>query len=386
MGDTVSPAFLGFLSVMGSLLLSACQSLHSKWGFGNEGWEKIETPRELGALAHAYCAAVAGEFWVWGGLRDDSEDIWNTTVGLYSQDKWEILDLKDGPSARLDAALLATEQKIFVVAGRDREGKSLADAYHFSLASRRWQRIDTEGLPPRRRPSLTQIGRQLVLYGGRVDGKAETELYLLSLDTLRWSVLPLQKALPSRVAHAAIGIEGQLMIWGGMEGQERRGDGFLVQLSSGKVEKIPETNALTARARLGAFVQGEELLLWGGASIDQSAGSGAVYRTKSRQWQPLAGSPPSDLNGLQHAVSIGLPGVGFLQFGGRWIDDRYPQKVYLYDGQNWSESSYPQNPPGRIGHCLLWQKPDRVLLFGGLGPDEGWGHLRGLWRLQLQAL
>lgn len=379
-------AFLCLFPVSCFLLLSACQSPASKWGLRAEGWERIETPPDLGALAHAYCAAVEGVFWVWGGLRDDSEDIWNTTLGLYSDDKWEILDLKDGPPARLDAALLATDQKIFVVAGRDQEGKSLSDAYHFKLDSRRWQKIETEGLPPRRRPSLTQIGRQLVLYGGRVDGKMETGLSLLSLDTLRWSVLPLQKAIPSRVAHAAVGINGQLLIWGGLEGQEKRGDGYLIDLSSGKVEKIPETNVLSARTRLGAFVQGEEVIIWGGASIDQSESQGAIFHTKSRQWRALASSPPSDLTGLHYTANVGLSGSGFLQFGGRWIDDRYPQKVYLHDGSSWSESSYPQNPPGRIGHCLLWQEPDRVLLFGGLGPDEGWGHLRGLWRLQLQAL
>ncbi len=359
-------------------------------------WQMSRLPPELGPLAHASCYANDQRLIVWGGTRDDQDEIWNNRLGIYEKGKWTVFDESAGPRPRVEASATGFNDQFFIVGGVSPQGEVLSDSFMFQVDRHRWQGLGSPlDKAPRRRASLIGHEKRVWLYGGR-QGNREEALNGIDLSNLTWFQLPLKRTIPSRMGHSALAIEGKLMIWGGWEPLDSAGrskklksDGYWIDLSTGEVKEIPAppVEVLSPRANMHTHEFAGEVYIWGGASEDKRANRGAVYRISDQSWTPLPPIPDARFEDLSHPQMTWIEGQGFLLSGGRFADGSFNQVVYLLSSEHkqWQALPWLEFPLGRIAHCFVFQAPDRVHVVGGLGEDRG-GHLvqfDEIWTLSL---
>jgi hypothetical protein len=369
------------------LSLDACQTIPQKRG---PTWTFIPFPSDRGSLAHSQCGVIDGKLVAFGGVDDTKASPLNNQLLFFDPEasRWQFVQDETSPSARNYAAFSVFQDAVLVLGGETAQQNASADA-HIYRANGHWEalpQIDT--LIPRKQATLTQLGSELVLFGGQGPATV-TNWAHYDMKNKTWHVELSKPEMEARVSHIAVGLsESSVLVWGGFIGQERRGDGFILDIKSHEVIRIPPGPYLAARANARAVRLGDEVLIWGGASSDGNSNSGAGFHLTSRQWQSLPSIPDARFNRLKGSEIAPLGNKGFLLFGGRFGSEEFNDQLWFFDAalRKWSIIRTDETPEGRLAHCFVRLSPQRFAVFGGIGHDRDSRHLRqfnGVWILDL---
>lgn len=369
------------------LCLCACQTIPQK---RNPTWTFIPFPSDRGSLAHSQCGVIDGKLVAFGGVDDAKATPLNNQLLLFDPEtsRWQFIQDETSPSARNYAAFSVFQDAVLVFGGETAQQNASADAYIYRTNGH-WEalpQIDT--LIPRKQATLTQLGSELVLFGGQGPATVTNWAYY-DMKSKAWQVELSKPEMEARVSHIAVGLsESSLLVWGGFIGQERRGDGFILDIESHEVLSIPPGPYLAARANARAVRLENEVLIWGGASSDGNSNSGAAFHITHRQWQSLPPIPDARFNRLKGSEIAPWRHNGFLLFGGRFGSEEFNDQLWFFDAtlRKWSIILTDETPEGRIAHCFVRLNPQRFAVFGGIGHDRDSNHLRqfsGVWILDL---
>lgn len=203
-------------------------------------WKRQEVSGDIPPIAHTYNTAhtlLGGRWSMWcGGYYGMA---YNTAYAL-DVDKWEWHKLRNSavedPCPRYFAASFEHCGALFSWGGRNTEHSYCADLWRLDPSRKlenvvRCEEIKASGdLPPAKfAATLTNCeGRFAVLFGGGVwvrggQFKADSEVFVLNLDTFAWSHLDISGSVPTpRCQHAAVNLGGHLVvILGGYDGVKR---------------------------------------------------------------------------------------------------------------------------------------------------------------------
>ncbi len=146
---------------------------HANGGRTNTGWRyhmrshswRAMSQKNAPAPRAGACGLWAnGKLWIFGGLEDGG-----VVTKLYAYDPhtdtWQDFADAPGMSGRSNHACAASDNELFVVAGRGAKNHYLADAYAFDLSSNQWRRLP-DITPPRMLHSLIAIDGRLFIWGG----------------------------------------------------------------------------------------------------------------------------------------------------------------------------------------------------------------------------
>lgn len=369
------------------LLLSGCQTVENSWNKG-PSWTFIPTPQDVGSLAHSHCGGSGGLFLAFGGIKEGEESPFNASMVVYDslQNLWLKADDKDAPSPRNFASFALMDQKVYVFGGETAERKARADAYVYDPSAGSWSSLPVPAeLVPRKQATLTRVGSELVIFGGKGTGSI-TNWARYRPGAARWQMHAYPEGKAARVGHIALGLdESRIFIFGGFEGDDRRGDGFIFDLKTQTVKTVP---ALTPRSNAKALLLGDYVLIWGGAGMGGPVTEGALFNLITLQWTPLPSIPDARFQKLQGAEVIAQDKGSFLLYGGRFGADTFNDQLWSFDIERsqWSLLRTNEGPSGRIAHCFVNLEPRKYAVFGGIGYKNGTQSLMqfdGLWILDL---
>jgi N-acetylneuraminic acid mutarotase len=375
-----------------SILLS-CQTL-ARVKEERAGWTFEPAPVEIGSLAHSLCGSDDERLIAFGGIDATKGSPFNSQLVIYDskQKAWLILAEQMAPSPRAFAAFTVFNRSVFILGGETAQSHANSDAFSYDLVHGKWQKLPTaEGLLARKQATLTRVGNHLIVFGGKgLDEPHNWARY--DLPNKHWHVHPSQPATRSRVGHIALGLgASQLLVWGGFVGQERQGDGFILDVMTHELSLIPSTPLLSARANARAVQIDDQVYIWGGQAQDGNSNSGASFNLTNRQWQSLPAIPDERFQNLKGAEIAAWDERGFLLFGGRFGTEAFNDQVWLYaaEKKQWTPIHLDGAPPGRMAHCFVPLTPTRLVVFGGIGYENGTSNLTqfdGIWTLDLPSI
>eukprot|EP00747_Dinoflagellata_sp_TGD_P017733 gnl/TRDRNA2_/TRDRNA2_126017_c0_seq2.p1 gnl/TRDRNA2_/TRDRNA2_126017_c0~~gnl/TRDRNA2_/TRDRNA2_126017_c0_seq2.p1 ORF type:complete len:427 (+),score=42.15 gnl/TRDRNA2_/TRDRNA2_126017_c0_seq2:59-1339(+) len=218
------------------------------WDTNESAWTSLSSMAAQPPLYSAQAIGIGGKLYFHG---HEVEHVLKTVVRVYDPvvDSWSALP---PPSeryrlgARGRAALVATEDKLFMiggVGGEARDWDSLASGEVFDLRTGTWASLPAMNVA-RCDFALVELNRRIYASGGATAGDewaALTSAEVYDLSTHAWSSLPPMSV--GRRSHAAAAIDDKLYVWGGCCYDEELSDGKM--LESGEVYD-PVTNSWTS--------------------------------------------------------------------------------------------------------------------------------------------
>ncbi|CAO3674013.1 unnamed protein product [Rhizopus stolonifer] len=144
------------------------------------------------------------------------------------------------PSPRRAHTTCLWNQKIIVIGGGD-GARALADVYALDISnpeSLQWTEIETQGVSPIARGYHTSnlIKNKLVVYGGSDGHECFSDIFILDLQTYRWTQIELNQPIP-RLAHTTTQVGSYLFVTGGYNGREYVNELLLLNLVTMSWEK-----------------------------------------------------------------------------------------------------------------------------------------------------
>lgn len=331
--------------------------------------EEIVVPRDATPVSYAHCYATPEAFYTVGGIRV-KDDLTASAAKGFSFDlkhnAWKPWLEKDEFN---DFGFITTAKiggDIYVL-NSDRM-KPLANelrVYHSDTDL--WEKLSvSDRIKARTGPSLTAVGEELVLFGGKTtDHNNNWGIY--NTKTRQWRVFANYDGEIS--SHIALTLRSKVLIWGGFEKGKRSKNGFILDPSNGDVKALANMPFLDERANAKVVTTDEKLWIIGGMSDQGPKTDGAYYDDVFKNWKPIPSLPHPDRKDFEITL---IPDRGILLWGGRNSQGAYVQTAYLLDLDTllWSEVVLPNAPSPRIAHCL-GTMGERVYIYGGIAAQPG---------------
>ena len=245
----------------------------------------------------------------------------------------------------------------------------LLQAEFFSARADSWQqRSPVPG--PRAAHSAIWTGREMIVWGGGVDGSFLNTgaRYTPSTDT--WRTTSPYGAPAPRWFHAAVWTGSEMIVWGGranFSGDNNFNDGARYNPTTDGWTSVNTQGAPTARSQCVAVWTGEEMILWGGETEGGlPLSDGAAYNPATDEWRPI-----SNGSGLAPRMepTVVWTGSEMIVFGG--VDATQPGWLSFGDGarynpftDSWTPLPAAGAPRSRTGHTAVWTG-ERMIVWGG---------------------
>jgi hypothetical protein len=257
---------------------------------------------------------IAEGSFVWGG-RD--------TMGTFSSGKrfdpygnawYDIATTGSPPSARYQHAGVYAQGELVVWGGRDASGNYLGSGAIYHPGALSWRTMTSVNKPDgRARPTLTNVGTKVLLFGGGHSTDAYSDAYYFDWDAAtqpygEWSEVTAASGLGGRELHTATRITDGVLIWGGERTFEIISDVWTTQWhQSGAVlstvndtwSSVSTTGAPSHRSRHVAATVDGGVAIWGGETTGGGAAAdGAIYDPDNDTWtaMPSTGAPAGRRN------------------------------------------------------------------------------------------
>jgi len=217
--------------------------------------------------------------------------------------------------------------------------------------------------------SAVWTGREMIVWGGGVDGNFLNTgaRYTPSTDT--WQTTSPYDAPSPRWFHAAVWTGSEMIIWGGRANffpHDHASDGARYNPTTDSWTPMSTEGAPTPRSQFAAVWTGAELIVWGGETEGGvELNDGARYNPETDTWTPI-----SDASGLEPRMEpTGIwTGEEMIVFGGMKFTDG---QLSLGNGARYNPVSdtwrpLPSDgaPRSRTGHTAVWTG-ERMIVWGG---------------------
>lgn len=302
---------------------------------------------------------------------------------------WQQLSLDGSPTPRSDHTWTvdADGSAAWLFGGTSAEGP-LDELWRFDLATDAWQRVETTGDRPSARFGHVAAwvdGIGLVIWSGQAGADFFDDLWAFDPDSERWSRLPDGGAPPAARygSCAAIGPDGRLWISHGFTDSGRFDDTRAYDFAAGLWAEVMPTGERPIKRCLHdcLWTPDGRFLLYAGQTDGQPAlGDLWSFDPSSSVWT-RQDRPTLEARQLYALATLGS--TAFV-FGGADNERRPLDSLVVLDLDSaaWTEVQPDgELPTGRSGATLVADAGrDRLLLFGGIGPDDPLGDL---WQLDL---
>jgi len=205
-----------------------------------------------------------------------------------------------GPHKAHTATLV--DHKIFIFGGG--EGTNYyGHLYVLDTINLHWTKPECTGKPPvpRKAHSSVSIGKRIYYFGGGDGNKALNETYILDTEKYYWELLKTEGQLPGpRGYHTTnlFGNNGKIYLYGGSDGQECLNDIYVLDINTSKWTKKTISNPLPCWSH-SATVVGSWLFVFGGNDAKNNLNDLKILDLDSKTdtlkwiWKPCTGTPPS---------------------------------------------------------------------------------------------
>jgi hypothetical protein len=347
----------------------------------------------------ASCLDSGRWLYVFGGRGQDQEhnDLW-------ALDKVEAMEARhvSGGSGRQPRSRSGVDGGDHGSLGLEVAGSSAAHAADAGGGGgggqERWRYIETVNAapPPRQSPTLTAVGSQLLMFGGRQgDVHFLNDTWLFDPAAASWrcvresDTLPMLPGLawvhyqnpprPSpRWAHSAVAFDRAVLLFGGSAPGMCFNDLHFFDSTTLQWREHVVTDGPKPAARSGhcACAVGDRMFVFGGNTTQCSFNDLWTFSTSRAVWTHVrAGGAP--LGRVGHTLT--LLGSRLLLLGGRdYSTNRFDPCLHAFDvrkeawshvplrmAQSGDEVAEDQLTPVRTGHCATVHA-GRLLIFGGL--------------------
>lgn len=224
----------------------------------------------------------------------------------------------DGPSPREGHSGTMTEDGMIVFGGYSGRGGYTNDLYMLSLDDMKWKKLDPTGsVPsPREGHAATSFMDKLVVFGGRTDrGKtALNDVYVLDTKSMSWSQANMAGSPPNPRQDASAIRHGsnKILVVGGCNLGERTcyNDAFQIDLANKRWEQIDvKSNEFAPRADHTMTIVRNRVFLIGGCFLDHNCfGGDEVLELESGDEWRCGGNNCTDNGVCRHDICMCLPG------------------------------------------------------------------------------
>lgn len=278
-------------------------------------WRDIRGYR-IGGVGGAIAVWTGREMIVWGGSPGQNESPPNTGAAYDPHsDSWRSIPaapLAGGDRSRYTGFWTGSELWIWGI--DDSRSNARAQAAAYDPKANRWHGIDPGPLGVRHGVIGVYTGKEILLWGGRVDIGGTTR-YLtdgaaFNLDSGKWRRIP-SSPIEGRALPAGAWTGHRFIVWGGnrLMGSlsHFRRDGASFDPSSNEWERLPDA-PIAPRWSAAVATTGTAMIVWGGlgppkpGDEDESPRKdGGVYDTTSRSWRLLPVAPLAPRSAVQSA-------------------------------------------------------------------------------------
>eukprot|EP00743_Colponemidia_sp_Colp-15_P003784 GILK01004081.1.p1 GENE.GILK01004081.1~~GILK01004081.1.p1 ORF type:complete len:816 (-),score=109.19 GILK01004081.1:45-2492(-) len=238
-------------------------------------WERVETTGEIYSPRTGHAVVVHGnDFYLFGGTDGTARQ---NDLHKFSPDTrvWHKIETNgEPPAARSGAKAVAFADALYIFGGyTKKDGEYFNDVFKFSIGTRTWSPVATQGEAPSPRTDHSCIvqNRSMLVFGGYDGRNRFNDLRELRLDTNRWTQINGRGHTPnSRFGHTCVLYESCLFIFGGWDGHDTLADLYEFSPSNTMWFCLPNRGSVPApRYRHSAVVSGHSMFVFGGVDKSQ---------------------------------------------------------------------------------------------------------------------
>lgn len=229
---------------------------------------------------------------------------------------------------------------------------------------------------PGGKPTAPGSGQTTTTTTAPAAGGGSTKPVTATSEGPGWRLLP-KAPIGGRAEHAAVWTGREMVIWGGYLDGDPLTDGAAYDPAARTWRKVPAA-PLAPRNDPGAFWTGQEMVVFGGSSVEgEMLADGAAWNPATNAWRPLSASPL----GPRDSAVVAWAGDRLVVWGGSTVlpsdapDDAVAEM--RNDGAAWVPASNSWVPvaaapiPARSGAESVWAG-GRLVVTGGYheGDDD----------------
>jgi len=317
---------------------------------------------------------------------------------LFSQTgHWTQLFPSNSPSPRDSYGFAYLKNGIVLLFGGDDSTKNnhRDDTWIFDLNKNIWTEIKTEPHPSGRSlPAMGYISEgKAILFGGELYDfpKYSDETWLFDLDSLKWSLLHVEKnpSLRDRASCSYIG-DNKFVIFSGFPPQNQKDDDYckdtwVFDLKTQSWDSLQQASPWTPREQgMMAELDDHRALLYGGYNVGSDLNDYWIFDRElvSNYWWGISPRIKNLIRGSSSMLNISANHL--IVFGGNTIgndnskpEDQWSNDTWVFNGDDttWNKLDLEVKPEGRYYHKMVKLSDGKALLFGGIGHINGKSHL-----------
>ncbi|TPX37261.1 hypothetical protein SeLEV6574_g07951 [Synchytrium endobioticum] len=282
---------------------------------------------------------------------------------------------------------------LYLFGGLQESGSPTNEVHVYSLQTNQWSKAETEGIPPSPRNDHTAVyyapKHCIYIYGGTSrrgerDLAREGDMHILTLDNMKWRLIPLFDPPPPRGLHTATCYGNKMIIFGGREppqaGVDHRsivrpsGDVYVFNMDSDRMEVLPRSlqqKRPDSRGCHTACMLNTVMYVFGG-STSPAVHAPTFQNFKNDLWR-LEVFPPLPVNG-----EIDVTPNGVREILVKWTDtvQRMPDERYRVMVRRLLPDGTPVNKwyiacTGTENECRI--QSTKEMLIGPSGSSDSYG-------------
>lgn len=259
-------------------------------------WEEVRTlGKHPGRRSYHTAVMWEDKMLVYGG-QDLSEgpygDLWSVEIGQFGQESWQQITIEDKGCISRHSAIVKND-KMYVFGGTNGV-EEFSKTLVLSLNSMTWkEHLSQDNLPPPLDSHTSCLydseqGPLMVVFGGYSHGERTNQVYILQLDTMKWSKFETSSKQPEiRSSHSASVYNHCLYIFGGISDEgEKLNDFWKLDLKTRIWIQITGSGELpVGRSGHTSVVYKDFLIIFGGMKdITKETNDLHSYHFQSSSW------------------------------------------------------------------------------------------------------
>eukprot|EP00298_Acanthocystis_sp_HF-20_P015537 c21171_g1_i1.p1 GENE.c21171_g1_i1~~c21171_g1_i1.p1 ORF type:complete len:1188 (-),score=503.42 c21171_g1_i1:31-3543(-) len=339
-------------------------------------WLDIQCHGKVPAARYGHSVNTYGtSLFIFGGQT--SSAITNEMNILVHQ-VWESqeADVKDGPGARIGAACVVVNEKVYIIGGA--KGQATYQVFVWNTITRQWESLRMSGIPPRALVGhcCAAVGSEIFIYGGGDGENPVNDLYVIDTVNLKWTKPETEGTKPEGAIGCTMVSYGyKIIVYGGFGDKKYSGDVAELETSTMTWNHPMQRGDPLPPPRVGhtaVLIDKTEMFVFGGSHDGRPLRDTWCLNVKSMYWDKFTnqGEVPDPRFG-HTAVAVGR---SMYIFGGcgKNQDSRLPASDGdLSDYRRCTTNHLYTMEPTRHGSLALWNRP----VIGGKAPEERYRHV-----------
>lgn len=341
----------------------------------DKSWEVFESAAgdlksgAYGFICNQYNLYIFGEF-TFEGLR-------NQLIKFpFTSNEGGVTNLSNAmtvPTPRQGHSMEVYDDKLYILGGRDREGKDLIDIYTYDLKTEQWNPLifkSTDAPSPRSEFAHTRMGEIFIIFGGTSNSNLLGDMHYFNMRTSEWKAVETKSndRPTTRKGSCMAAVGNYIFIFGGVTIKGYSDELWMFDSGLSKYTLLkPSGNVpMSAKGGCRAYFEGEETVFETYlAETIAKLSTSSIYKFKlsENSWSSIELKSP-DSTKIPTGITLYLQDTLLVAGGGTWKYFVYDE-LYVYDSKTHSTRKLDQILPHNVYNAASVYYKNKLYIHGG---------------------